>query len=98
MYMSAFETQILCSVDYDCDGPLTYFYRVEVPRGLSDKDAAAYAMEQGQMTSGDPSEWFTIPREDYLLCVPAMRERFGAIGDPGKVNPNWASMQGVPYP
>lgn len=53
--------QILATVDMDCDGPTTYFFRVNVPAHLRDGEAMAKAIELEQVIGTiDPSEWFTV--------------------------------------
>jgi hypothetical protein len=95
--MSATEKTILCSVDMDCDGPLTYFQRVTVPVGLRDADAARHAMLTEQMSGGDASEWFTMSLDFYHRhCHARCEGRYGGLGDTRRANPDWASMNGLP--
>ena len=57
--------QFLAMVDMDCDGPVSYIYRMDVPSNLTDDAAMRKAVELDQIRYRiyDPSEWFTIPAE-----------------------------------
>ena len=55
--------QFLASVDFDCDGPMTRVYRVDVPSYMQDDESMIFALEHDQVRFGisDPTEWFTVP-------------------------------------